>query len=244
MKTTKLLIKTSIIFVAIFLFNSTNAQCLRSGTFIQSDPGYSISGTGNITFEVNGDKSVVFETDFATVQGADLRVYLSKTDDINTVGSDAIEVTISQLINDNGGTGGPGTSPITGMMTFPIPAAVTLDEFNFIVIQCIVVDERWGHVILGANSGVSCSTILSVNENFLNEKISFYPNPVNEILHLNNNTSKKVNVKIYSILGNLIFEKILVDITDSIDLSDLKTGTYFANFSTDNSRITKKIIKF
>ena len=244
MKTTKLLIKASLLFVGLFSLTSINAQCTRSGSFIQSDPGYSISGTGNITFETNGDKNVFFETDFATVQGADLRVYLSKTDDINTLGSDAIEVTTSQLINDDGGTGGAGTSPITGLMSFPIPSAVQLDEFNYIVIQCIVIDERWGYSALGANNGASCGTILSVNENLLNEKISFYPNPVNEILHLNNNTSKKVNVKIYSILGNLIFEKILVDITNSIDLSDFKTGTYFANFSTDNSRTTKKIIKF
>ena len=239
--------KTKLLLFAAFFISTNqfiNAQCSRSGAFVQSDPGYFISGTGYVTFENNGDKNVVFGNNFQTVQGADLRVYLSKTDDIATAGSDAIEVTTSQLINDDGGTGGPGTSPITGMMTFPIPSAVALDEFNFIVIQCITINERWGHVTLGANNGANCNTILSVNENSLNDKINIYPNPVNEVLHFKNNTSKKVFVKIYSLLGNLIFESVLIDKTDSIDISNLKSGTYFVDFSTDNSRITKKIIKY
>lgn len=236
---TKLLL-TTVFFTASFLF--TNAQCVRSGSFIQSDPAYSISGTGNITFETNGDKNVVFEGDFATVQGADLRVYLSKTDDIATAGSGAIEVTTSQLINDDGGTGGPGVSPITGMMGFPIPAAVNLDDFDYIVIQCIAINERWGHVILGANTGVDCA-VLNVAENILNKQINLYPNPASNTLYINNDSSKIIEVKIHSILGNLIFDKTLTNKTDFIDISELNNGAYFVTFTTGKTKVTKKIIK-
>jgi len=121
--------KTKLLFLAILLatsFQFVNAQCGRSGTFVQSDPAYSISGTANITFTTGGDKNVIFESDFATVQGADLRVYLSKTDDILATGSDAIEISSSALENDGGGFGGPGVSPITGMKTFPVPASIEL----------------------------------------------------------------------------------------------------------------------
>ena len=69
--------KTTLLSLGVIILTSfqlINAQCSRSGTFIQSDPAYSISGTGNITFTTGGAKNVIFESDFATVQGADLRV--------------------------------------------------------------------------------------------------------------------------------------------------------------------------
>ena len=153
------------------LVQLTNAQCSRSGSFVQSDPLYAISGDANITFTTSGDKNVIFESNFATVQGADLRVYVSKMDDINSPGADPIQIS-GQLENDAGGFGGPGTSPITGMMTFSLPNSVELSDFDYIVIQCIAINERWGHVTLGANSGLDCES-LSLDEKKL-EKLMRY----------------------------------------------------------------------
>ena len=130
------------------LLQFTNAQCFRSGSFVQSDPAYSISGDANVTFTLSGNKDVIFESNFATVQGLDLRVYLSKTDDILDIVSDALEVTTGPLLGDNGMTS-PVLSPITGMKSFsiPMPASVELADFDFIVIQCIGINERWGYAV-------------------------------------------------------------------------------------------------
>lgn len=237
--------KKQLLFVVILItasFKFINAQCARSGTFVQSDPLYSISGDANITFTTSGDKDVIFEPNFATVQGADLRVYLSKTDDINTTGSDAIQIS-GQLENDAGGFGGPGTSPITGMMTFPIPSDTELADFDFIVIQCISINERWGHVALGSNTGVDCSS-LSVDDNILENSVSFYPNPTKNNLTIENNNLISFDVKIYDVLGKEVFTADNEGVRNqTVNLSSLKTGVYLMQIKADNQTISKRLVK-
>ncbi|WP_299384414.1 T9SS type A sorting domain-containing protein [uncultured Lacinutrix sp.] len=238
--------KTKLLYLAAFFaafFQLANAQCSRSGTFIQSDPAYSISGTGNITFETNGNKNVIFESDFETVQGADLRVYLSKFDNIEATGSDALEVSTQQLMNDGGGTGGPGVSPITGMMTFSIPPSVTLEEFDYIVIQCITINERWGHVSLNTPSGPDCGT-LSVDENELLNNVSFYPNPTNNQIEISNPKQLSLDISLYNVLGKKVLEANTVSLRNqTLNLSSLNSGVYLVEIKAEGKSITKKLIK-
>jgi len=236
---TKLLLST--LFAIFFTSNFTNAQCSRSGSFIQSDPQYSISGTGNITFTTGGAKNVIFESNFATVQGADLRVYLSKTDDIKTIGADEIEVTTAQLMNDGGGTGGAGVSPITGMMTFPIPGSVELDDYDYIVIQCITINERWGHVTLGANTGVDCA-VLGLEDEVFEKQLTIYPNPAKNNLHINTDLPEEINIKIYTILGEILLEEKITNST-TLNTESFKAGIYLVEMSSGNKKVTKKLIK-
>lgn len=235
--------KTKLLLFVAFLsasFQLINAQCSRSGPFVQSDPMYSISGIGNITFETNGDKNVIFESNFATVQGADLRVYISKTDDINTPGADAIAVS-PQLMNDGGGTGGPGVSPITGMMTFPMPASAELDTYSFIVIQCIAINERWGHITLGTNTGVDCGT-LNIEDEIFEKQVSIYPNPIKDNLHITTALQEEINIKIYTILGEILLDKKISN-TTTINTQGFKHGLYLVEMTFGDKKITKKLIK-
>lgn len=232
----KQLLSLAIIFMASFQF--TQAQCSRSGSFVQSDPMYSISGDANITFTTSGDKDVIFESNFATVQGADLRVYISKTDDIAAPSSDAIQIS-GQLENDAGGFGGPGTAPITGMMTFSVPSSTTLAEFDFIVIQCIAINERWGHVALGANSGADCAS-LSIDENALT-KVAIYPNPSKGNVRLNAQTNEEAQISIYNILGNRVYNK-SQSLNSEMNLSNLKTGIYLVKIEAEGKQTTKRLI--
>jgi hypothetical protein len=237
--------KTKLLFLAILLatsFQFVNAQCSRSGTFVQSDPQYSISGTANITFTTMGDKNVIFESDFATVQGADLRVYISKTDDILATGSDAVQIS-SQLMNDGGGTGGPGVSPITGMMSFTVPAAYELNDFDYIVIQCIAINERWGHVALGATGGADCF-VLGVEENTLNQAVSLYPHPANEKFEIRNDNQLPLSIALYDILGNKVKAVENSQLKKQpFSLSGLNSGVYLVEIKSDDQRIVKKLIK-
>jgi len=236
---TKLLL-FAVLFAASFQF--TNAQCSRSGTFIQSDPAYSISGTGNITFTTGGSKNVIFESDFATVQGVDLRVYLSKMDDINAAGADAIEVTTSPLLGDNGLTT-PVLSPITGMKTFLIPSSTELADYDYIVIQCIGIDERWGYVTLGANTGADCN-VLSVEENTLSNSVSFFPNPTNDNIEISNDKQLDLNVSIFNIIGKQVLNVNNVSLRkQTLNLSALKSGVYLVQIEAQGNTITKKLVK-
>ena len=237
--------KTKLLFLAILLatsFQFVNAQCSRSGTFVQSDPQYSISGTANITFTTAGDKNVIFESDFATVQGADLRVYLSKTDDILATGSDAVSIS-PQLENDSGGFGGPGVSPITGMMSFTVPAAYELNDFDYIVIQCVIINERWGHVALGSTGGPDCF-VLGVEENTLNQAVSLYPNPANEKFEIRNDNQLPLSIALYDILGNKVKAVENSQLKKQpFSLSGLNSGVYLVEIKSDDQRIVKKLIK-
>ena len=238
--------KRKLLLIAMFIASTiqfSQAQCERTGSFVQSDPAYAISGTGKLVFETNGDKSVVFDNDFMTVQGADLRVYLSKQDDILTSGADAIQIS-GQLENDAGGFGGSGVSPITGMMNFDLPSNVELDEFDFIVIQCIVINERWGHVTLGNNEGADCGDILSVEDNSLENAVSFFPNPLKDKLNISNQKQLDLNIKVYNILGDLVLNVKNNGITNqTISLASLNSGVYLVQLLSDNQQITKRLIK-
>ncbi|WP_430411620.1 T9SS type A sorting domain-containing protein [Kordia sp.] len=223
-----------------------NAQCSRSGSFMQSDPAYSISGTGGITFELNGDKNVVFDSNFMTVQGVDLRVYLSKTDDILAVGSDAIEVTTSPLLGDNGMTS-PVLSPITGMKTFVINQTlypnVNLSTYDYVVIQCIGINERWGYVNMAAANGPDCN-LLSVAEKSLQESIAVYPNPANDYFEITNNSPNPISVNIYDILGNRVITSETSRLKkQSFSLANLNSGVYLVELKSDNQKLVKKLIK-
>lgn len=232
--------KKQLLFLAVIFMASQfiNAQCSRSGSFVQSDPMYDISGDANITFTTSGDKDVIFESNFATVQGADLRVYLSKTDDISAVGSDAVQIS-GQLENDAGGFGGPGTAPITGMMTFTAPTDVELADFDFIVIQCIAINERWGHVALGANSGADCAA-LSVDENTLSN-ISISPNPSSGNVTLKSPISETAQISVYNILGKMVYNK-SQSLNSQMDLNNLKSGIYMVKIATEGKQTTKRLI--
>jgi len=239
---TKLLVMLCAIFGALQI----NAQCSRSGNFVQSDPAYSISGTANVTFQTNGAKDVIFDTNFMTVQGVDLRVYLSKTDDILAVGSDAIEVTTSPLLGDNGMTS-PVLSPITGMKTFAINQTlypnVSLSTYDYIVIQCIGINERWGYVNLAAVNGPDC-TLLSVDDKNLNESVALYPNPATDHFEISNNSQSELSVNIYDILGNRVISAEASRVKkQSFSLANLNSGVYLVELKSDNQKLVKKLIK-
>lgn len=70
---------------------------------------------------------------------------------------------------------------------------------------------------------------------------SIYPNPVENVLYIDYK-GQYGTIKIYNILGKLIFKK---DITDNkIDVSILDNGTYILTIETEIGKITQKIIKY
>jgi hypothetical protein len=232
--------KKQLLFLAVIFMASQiiNAQCLRSGSFVQSDPAYAISGTANIAFTTSGDKDVIFDSNFVTVQGLDLRVYLSKTDDILAIDSEAEEVTRGPLLGDNGLTS-PVLSPITGMKTFTIPATVELADFDFIVIQCIGINERWGYASLGTNTGTDCAS-LSIEENVLTN-MTIFPNPSKGNITLQAQTKENAQISVYDILGKEVY-RTSQSLNSDINLKNLRSGVYLLRLEADGKQITKRLI--
>lgn len=74
-------------------------------------------------------------------------------------------------------------------------------------------------------------------------KLSIYPNPLNSnnrILHINSNFKEDINIKIYDISGKEILNKQLA--TNTIDLSNLKTGVYIVGVKHKDINFSSRLI--
>jgi hypothetical protein len=77
-------------------------------------------------------------------------------------------------------------------------------------------------------------------DNKLSNDILIYPNPSSGILNIFSNT-KIEQYSIFNISGQLLDRK-LVNLKEiTLELTNLENGTYFLNFTTNNSLVTKKI---
>ncbi len=71
--------------------------------------------------------------------------------------------------------------------------------------------------------------------------ISIYPNPVNNILYINNEGIDIKIIEIYDVLGKKVL--VTTENTIQIDVTNLHSGLYLVNIQTDQGGITKKIMK-
>lgn len=73
-------------------------------------------------------------------------------------------------------------------------------------------------------------------------KLTYYPNPVQDILNISNN-SEIENVQVYNMLGQVVLNKSINATSSQLDLSNLSSGTYMVKMSINNAIETIKIIK-
>ncbi len=76
------------------------------------------------------------------------------------------------------------------------------------------------------------------------DEISIYPNPVNDILKIENNSLFEIkDIKVYSIFGRLVLSPQFQKESNQIDLSSLNNGAFFIKIETEIGYLTKKTIK-
>jgi hypothetical protein len=90
-----------------------------------------------------------------------------------------------------------------------------------------------------------CTTTGIQNEIFITEKISYYPNPVEEILNVTCSMPGENSVlEIYDAFGKKVFaSSSSFQLTNSFNLSFLSTGIYFLKIRNGKDNVTGKIIK-
>ena len=72
-----------------------------------------------------------------------------------------------------------------------------------------------------------------------------YPNPSTGIINFKTDTLKDTtfSIKVYNALGQKVFETEYSNTKDtSLNLSDLKKGTYFVTFTNETKTVTKTVI--
>ncbi|WP_298313472.1 carbohydrate-binding protein [uncultured Aquimarina sp.] len=80
----------------------------------------------------------------------------------------------------------------------------------------------------------------------VNDDITFYPNPVVDIINISGETAGKT-IKMYNTIGVLVKEVVLQESQNTIDISDLSAGIYIVNIleagKTNNILSAKKVLK-
>lgn len=231
--------KITIALIALIAFSSiTQAQCFREGALAAVDDpdDYPVEGTASIRFETDGTKQVIFADDFATVQGIELRVFLTTTERLDQGGTE-IQVTTEPLQDDNGGQ--DMNDPITGMKVFDVPDSVNLGDFSYIIIQCVQADVLWGRATLGENEGADCATLAVENNAF--DTVNITPNPMRDQFSISGLTTQNNDIVIYDVIGKQVHAQ--QNITNqSIYVPTLKTGLYIMTISSGDQKTTRKLI--
>ncbi|MCF6308582.1 MAG: T9SS type A sorting domain-containing protein, partial [Flavobacteriaceae bacterium] len=88
--------------------------------------------------------------------------------------------------------------------------------------------------------------ILSTNENTLKSQLKIYPNPTNDFINIeiaNNNSN--IAIKLYSILGKLLYQSNTNTQLFKIDMSDLSRGIYILELTdAQSNKAVRRISKF
>ena len=85
-------------------------------------------------------------------------------------------------------------------------------------------------------------------EELLIKHLKIYPNPANERINItfDNSESKRIEIKLFDILGRTIYEKGYTNINSaanlSIDISEFRSGIYFIQVQTDRGILNRKIV--
>lgn len=89
------------------------------------------------------------------------------------------------------------------------------------------------------------SVVLGTEENDFANSIVVYPNPVNNVLNIQNNSLSEIDViAVFDVNGRLILKELEnLKSNAELDLSELTTGMYFVEISSSEGTITKRIIK-
>lgn len=83
---------------------------------------------------------------------------------------------------------------------------------------------------------------LSNSLNETNHNITFYPNPINNVLFLDlNNETQIFSVLIFNILGSRIKE--IINPTNDLNLNEMESGIYILYIETNKGQLIKRIVK-
>ena len=83
---------------------------------------------------------------------------------------------------------------------------------------------------------------LSVNEANLNANVLVYPNPTNGSFDIETSSIESKNLQILDITGNIVFEKTIDGLKNTINTSNLANGIYTLKISGSNCIATKKLV--
>ena len=215
------------------------------GGFSGTNGGSITAGTTTLNFA--GDNSNTTPKIAQNFYGVDATVnkYAHITVDSNTSNADEVKL---QFID------GLGATQTYGSSTLNIGSSTMLDLSLSGKAEWTGTIKEWRLVFSNSSSAAVNTGAIKVSKvvfdnndvlsshNIVSDSFSFYPNPVNSTLNLNakNPISK---VQIFDLTGRKVLETANLN-SNSLNVSQLKSGLYILNVYTNNNELmTKKMLK-
>lgn len=111
----------------------TNVTTLRAGDF-EGRGGYSASGEARLERQTDGSLKLFFGSDFSASAGPSIYILLANHTSGNysvTAGSPEVNSTSAQISSTR-------VTNFSGAMEFDVPADVDIDDFDFVVLYCVI----------------------------------------------------------------------------------------------------------
>jgi hypothetical protein len=89
---------------------------------------------------------------------------------------------------------------------------------------------------------LTTSTVTSVRDENLAEKISIFPNPTNAFFTIKTENLQIKNLKIFSVLGQQVYENNSMQANSSMDISHLSKAIYVLQIETERGMVVKKLV--
>ena len=114
------------------------------------------------------------------------------------------------------------------------------------LVEMTVTDDFGNTAFCSFNLKVEDTTLSDDDFGLSENSIVIYPNPVNQILNIKNNSTITLDrFEIYDVTGKMIYKQNIETIQNEIQVAfdDYAIGVYFVRISAGDSSITKRVIK-
>ena len=234
-------------FILALSFTFTQAQCIENVSNFGNNnqiTSYNISGDVNLTLNANKTATLNFGSNFSTAMGPDVRVYLVDSKDksisdiknIKTNPSGDLIFEDNSLV-DNIAFGLIGFSGAQNY-TVEIPANKDISNYDTVFFFCLQFNQYWDSSSYNSFTNASCAVLSTNDINSLN-KTSIYPNPTQHQFKVSNLNGTTSSIRVYNMLGEQI---IYTEKENTVNVSDLKPGSYIVKISNNGKTKTEKLI--
>ena len=223
------------LFLAITIH--TNSQCSENINGFGNNPddnSYNITGDVSITLNTNNTITLNLASNFSTTPGPDVRAYLVESNGI----SDAVLAT-TLIANLNHLEF--GLIQANGQQTFTvaIPEGKDITKFDKVFFYCLEYNHFWDLGTFTSFHPNNCS-VLNI-QNLLLDKISIFPNPAKNKIHVSNIDVNSIEIRIFNVLGKQVFHQSEIS-KKGIDVSNFNKGIYIVKIDVDGKSKTQKLV--
>ncbi|MFK5891066.1 MAG: S8 family serine peptidase [Flavobacteriaceae bacterium] len=164
--------------------------------------------------------------------------------DVSAMGVASVLINSSGVVSTNDGTSfaSPITAGLVACLWQAHPNATNAQITQAIKNTGSLFSSPDAQLGFGIPNFQTALTTLAVADENSVQKMGIYPNPVRTELHINTGGLENITVKIYDVLGHLVFQKRDIA-TQSINLSSLKKGVYVLALQSVSQQKTFKLIK-